>query len=534
MGKAEESQFFDSANIAESYTGIVLPLTYSYAQFAYEHAYRALLASSGVGKRTLDRHAATFKTLLGLFYGRMYYCMNSWYRMTALVPGYNRNKANFELMISSNVKEPLSFDIRPSALLTLLYPFIALGKVLRFRSIAARFRKAVVADIARLFNLPFDTLEYADCLAVCGELERCFLRRWYVTIENDFLVQTYLGLAKSILGEERLPEYLRFTSIATRQTAALAGFARAAQTEQTVWNAVCADDVSAFERALEGAPAFAAAFAEYVRVFGGRLANELKLETVGLDEDRTKLFATLRAYQGYAPQAVAEEAPLPKLSAHKHFLARFALRSFKEHAARREDFRLLRSSTFGIARRLFKRMGVLLAEAGAIGDADDVFYLTLGEIQDPAALKKDFKDSVRDRKTEYARYAELLPPTHFVSHDGSLPEIKSSEKKPELRARPASPGKVSGRVRIFKEYSMPSVIDFDILVTSHTDPGWTALIALSKGLIIEHGGMLSHASVAARELGIPAVIGAVGATDTLTDGQRVEIDGATGAVRVLG
>lgn len=533
MGREAEPQFFDSANIAESYTGIVLPLTYSYAEFAYEHAYRALLASSGVGRKTLDRHAAAFKTLLGLFYGRMYYCMNSWYRMTALVPGYSRNKANFELMISSNIKEPVSFDIRPSALLRLAYPFIALGKVLRFRSIAARFRSAVTADIARLSALKFETLDYAACLELCGELERCFLARWYVTIENDFLVQTYLGLANSLIGEERLPHYLRFTSMATKQTGALARLSSAAQEHKAVWNAVLADDAPAFEQALEGAPAFRAQFEEYLGTFGGRLANELKLETVGLEEDRTKLFGTLRAYRAYAAPGTGEEIPLPRLPLGKRMLARFALRSFKEHAARREDFRLLRSATFSIARRLFKRMGALLAESGAIALADDVFYLTLGEITDAGAAKQRFADAVAARKAEYAGFAKIMPATHFMTTDGRPPEPAALEKASGLAARPASPGKVAGSVRVFKEYSMPSAIDFDILVTSHTDPGWTALIALSKGLIIEHGGMLSHASVAARELGIPAVIGALGATDTLRDGQRVLIDGTKGTVRIL-
>ena len=80
---------------------------------------------------------------------------------------------------------------------------------------------------------------------------------------------------------------------------------------------------------------------------------------------------------------------------------------------------------------------------------------------------------------------------------------------------------------------MPDKIDFEILVTKHTDPGWTALIALSKGLIIEHGGVLSHASIVARDLGIPAVIGVRGATDLYKDGQKVEINGSTGEIKII-
>ena len=101
------------------------------------------------------------------------------------------------------------------------------------------------------------------------------------------------------------------------------------------------------------------------------------------------------------------------------------------------------------------------------------------------------------------------------------------------KGRPASPGVIRGEIRVFKEFSMPKKIDFDILVTTHTDPGWTSLISLSKGLIIEHGGVLSHASIVARELRIPAVIGAEGAVNFFKDGQIVELNGSTGAITLF-
>jgi len=50
---------------------------------------------------------------------------------------------------------------------------------------------------------------------------------------------------------------------------------------------------------------------------------------------------------------------------------------------------------------------------------------------------------------------------------------------------------------------------------------------------METGGQLSHAAVVAREYGLPTVAGASGATQILKDGQRVEVDGTAGLVRVL-
>jgi pyruvate,water dikinase len=51
--------------------------------------------------------------------------------------------------------------------------------------------------------------------------------------------------------------------------------------------------------------------------------------------------------------------------------------------------------------------------------------------------------------------------------------------------------------------------------------------------VVEEGGLLSHAAVIARELGLTAVIGASGAMATVPDGALVEVDPGAGRVRVL-
>ena len=85
---------------------------------------------------------------------------------------------------------------------------------------------------------------------------------------------------------------------------------------------------------------------------------------------------------------------------------------------------------------------------------------------------------------------------------------------------------------MFTEFGIPDPIDFDILVAKHTDPGWVPLIGLCKGLIIECGGILSHASIVSRELGIPAIIGVNGATKILKTGDIVELNGKLGIITI--
>src|SRR3990167_9890566 len=218
----KEIEYFDSANIAESYSGIVLPLTCSFAKMVYEQVYTDLLRMSGVSRRKLEQHSHVFENLLGFFYGRMYYNMNNWYRMAEFVPGYRRNKENFELMITSNIKQDVATSIKPSPILAVFYPIIVAAKVAVFGITSARFKSDVKKHLHWLREHDFYSLTYTECIDLFNNINENLLRRWYVTLENDFFVMTYLGILKKMLGEEHLQEALVFPSKATEQVTALA------------------------------------------------------------------------------------------------------------------------------------------------------------------------------------------------------------------------------------------------------------------------------------------------------------------------
>jgi phosphohistidine swiveling domain-containing protein len=73
----------------------------------------------------------------------------------------------------------------------------------------------------------------------------------------------------------------------------------------------------------------------------------------------------------------------------------------------------------------------------------------------------------------------------------------------------------------------------DVLVTRSTTPAFNAALSIAGGLVVEEGGYLSHAAVTARELGLPAVIGATGALSALPDGELVCLEPDLGIVRRL-
>lgn len=72
-----------------------------------------------------------------------------------------------------------------------------------------------------------------------------------------------------------------------------------------------------------------------------------------------------------------------------------------------------------------------------------------------------------------------------------------------------------------------------ILVTESTTPELLSLMSRSVAIITDMGGMLSHAAITSRELGIPCIIGTKIATQVLKDGDMVEVDADNGIIRIL-
>jgi len=98
----------------------------------------------------------------------------------------------------------------------------------------------------------------------------------------------------------------------------------------------------------------------------------------------------------------------------------------------------------------------------------------------------------------------------------------------------ASPGKVIGPVRHVRNRNDASQVEpTDILVAFGTDFDLIEGLRNCAGIVTEEGGMLSHASVIARELAKPCLIGVKGAMSRLMPGEIVELDATAGCLRVL-
>lgn len=100
-----------------------------------------------------------------------------------------------------------------------------------------------------------------------------------------------------------------------------------------------------------------------------------------------------------------------------------------------------------------------------------------------------------------------------------------------VKGSPASPGIASGPVKIIKSVKeIGRIMSGDVMVAPQTNPDYVPAMKKAKAIITDSGGRTSHAAIVSRELGIPAVVGALNATKILKTGEVITVNGSLGEV----
>lgn len=100
-----------------------------------------------------------------------------------------------------------------------------------------------------------------------------------------------------------------------------------------------------------------------------------------------------------------------------------------------------------------------------------------------------------------------------------------------VKGSPASPGIASGPVKIIKSVKeIGRIMSGDVMVAPQTNPDYVPAMKKAKAIITDSGGRTSHAAIVSRELGIPAVVGALNATKILKTGEIITVNGSLGEV----
>ncbi len=299
-------------------------------------------------------------------------------------------------------------------------------------------------------------------------------------------------------------------------------------------------------------PEFLDAWDAFMETYGFRGPMEMDVAAPRFYEQPALFFEQLRALAEnrdaeHNPQAIFDRARAQREQAYQNLL-RAARKKGKRRAKRFEKYYRILVELGGLRERpkyfvslltdMFRRKVLAAAQplldAGRLDHPEQVFDLTMDDLErgldNPSVdLRALAEKNTRFRK-RLQRVREL--PRIVDSRGKILQPPRKEAGEGELLGEPLSPGIVRGRIKVLHEPDEKLVLPGEILVARTTDPGWTPLFLNAGGIILEIGGLLQHGALVAREYGKPCVSGIEDATETLKDGQVVELDGTNGVVRL--
>lgn len=180
-------------------------------------------------------------------------------------------------------------------------------------------------------------------------------------------------------------------------------------------------------------------------------------------------------------------------------------------------------------RVLLRERGRRLATAGAIENAEDVFYLTLDEAN---AVPTDAAERISRRRAERERLAQIRMPDVFTGHWAPVQVGEVLCAGETITGLGVCGGVAEGPVTVLDDPD-DEIEPGDVLVASVTDVGYTSMFAYAAAVVTDIGGSASHAAIVAREFGVPCVVDTKIATGRLRTGQRVRVDGSSGEITAL-
>ena len=576
------ARILDNSNISESFPGICLPLSESFAGEMYSGIFTSL-GRRFLGKR-VSSYEAVFQRMVGGFSGRMYYEISSWYDILRLLPFSGKIIPVWQGMlgvsneeISFSKKKP-SFFLKCRIALLFCYYFIVSQR--KMKELDKFFQERYVSYSKRV-----EEEEEAQALyRIFLEMKEDLLREWDITLMNDMV---------SFISTHLYGKKMAFSLETMKPVRALSTLKAVARKHGL--------DSEEYRKEKKS----------YISAYGDRIEGELKLETrtyrsneelldrwildaleteetdrAGLPEaghSIQKAYGEKDRFEkdsieiDFAEKDCEETSRMEKPSEQKQRKS-FLYRLAESSCNNREISRLHRTRCFGLMRRIVDKIG-----EKTIGF--DVYYLRLDELKEFLFSGKDFSLKIA-REKELRKAYERLPVLSRVKllgkvdrdplageirvlsyesfkekgniegqiekpgrdgmlgNTGHIRQMEKAGKKDKeagnaktrvFFGRGVSKGIFRGEVLKIKSLQEIRVAEAKgkILLSYSTDPGWFPYLDMASGLITERGSLLSHSAILARELEKPAVVNIPKIMEELQSGDIVEIDGDLGICSVI-
>lgn len=570
-----KKKIYDNSNIAESYAGVTTPLTFSFARYVYQEVYQHFSKMMGASNKTIRENISTFEHMIEFIGYRIYYNLNSWYTMLSFFPAYKLSSEFMEKMMGvekHNVSE-VELNYRFFQKYFFYLPKTTLRAIrilLTFSSLGwrmERFNRYFELVFFKLNSIDLDKLNLSELKDLFAETDAKLLARWRVPIANDFAVMVSTGLAdklfKKWLASNEAYSYMAMTIngplISLDPGSRLIQIAKHIQQDEEVKELFLGqhseNEILQLLYKRFTTHQVTKGIESYLNEFGVRMPNELKLESETLIENPQNFISIIRRLikieniKEESSNTQFESVDFKNLNLIQKIFLKWLLRWAGSSIHRREEARFYRTLIFGYVRKIFLEIGKKMEQSKILKNQRDIFYLTIEEVFNIIGNKRLTLNPIsviEQRKSEYAKWQNIELPRRIETfqdiHEIELELLSqtgvSKKREPDkLMGLVAScPNKMqifSGVALTLKSFDPAADFAGKILVTCQTDPGWTIIFPLLEGVIVERGGMLSHAAIVARELNIPCIVGVEHATETITSGMNIKLDLQNGLIQKI-
>jgi len=560
----------DNTNIVESYPGITLPLSFSFAAVAYSNVFRNSAKAFWVSAKKFNLNNNVFDNLLSHFYGRIYYRLDSWYKMMALVYNSKKSMQAWENAVGLPDSASDTYHFSISGKLKTILSSIWL--ILNYKKGNKKFFKHFKIN----YNLFQQYDQYLQSPALLWNyfddcMQKTF-QKWHLTIVNDYLAFKSFGWLQDLIKKYKISETQDFAN------ELVCGYSDV-ESEIALINflslrdmIISSTELSAIFKLNEKEiltiiqqqklPEFTEKWKTYLDRFGDRTLAELKLETKSPRKNPELLIQLLKnqlnsellgeSYKLKKKQGMSNANKIVKEHFQwwmpKYWLFIFVLKLARYGLMNRENMRFCRTRVYSISKDIFVEFGIMMVKAGIIDETDDIFYLNMKEIRDYSInniheckqkkiieLKENFKIYSKGSLPDRIIYSlNDVPDFSTFSNSNSFNDHSSNSNSDKiLQGIAVSKGIAEGYALVITEPALNANVKGKILVTKMTDPGWVFLMSQSIALISEKGSLLSHTAIVGRELGIPVIVGVQDVIQKIKTGDKIRVNGSSGIIELL-
>jgi phosphohistidine swiveling domain-containing protein len=307
-------------------------------------------------------------------------------------------------------------------------------------------------------------------------------------------------------------------------------------------------------REVEGGREFLKAWRAFMQTHGHHARGEFELANIRWSEDPDYVLSVIRSFLSDTTQVDVAAAMQVRIEARRRCVREcrtrlrnplkrtvfYALLERSRHfEATRENGKNHFVRLIALWRSMLVTIGTRLSEQDVLSQPDDIFFLELGELRAVVDGSPDDRpmERIALRRAEYERNRRVTPPITLQGRfrpEKQAPDPGDTDRDRNLfRGLAVSPGRACGQAKVIQGVDdKAQVVPGEILVAPYTDPGWTPYLVAAAGIVVDQGGLLSHGSIIAREYGIPAVVNVGAASRIIKTGNRVEVDGDRGIVRI--